>query len=65
MASISSKEHYDMMEFFEKSFKGRWRLDRETDKAMWARGAIYQHGEANAAFLAFRQGVAYGKAIKE
>jgi hypothetical protein len=64
MANLLSTEHYAMMEFFERTMKGRWRLDRE-DKSMWAKGRIYQNGEANAAFLIFRQGVAYGESLSQ
>lgn len=63
--TLLSKDHYEMMAFFEQNFRGRFRLDREEDKALWAKGAVYQNGEANAAFIAFRHGVAYGKAISE
>ena len=58
--NIKSAEHYDLMEMFEKEFRGH-RLDRE-DKAMWPRGVVYQSGETNALFLAYRKGVSYGKA---
>lgn len=58
--TIKSQEHYDLIEMFDRLFKGH-RLDKES-KDMWARGYIYQNGETNALFLAFRQGVAYGTA---
>lgn len=58
--TLLSKDHYEMMTFFEKTFKGMFRMDREEDKGLWAKGCVYQHGEANAMFKAFRQGVAYG-----
>lgn len=60
--TLLSKDHYEMMTFFEKTFTN-FRLDREEDKTLWAKGNVYQNGEANVAFLAFRHGVAYGKAI--
>ena len=58
--TITSKEHYDMIAMFERSFPGH-RFDKE-DKALWAKGYVYQNGETNNLFLAFRQGVAYGLA---
>jgi hypothetical protein len=60
--ALLQKDHYEMIGFFEKTFKGIGRFDKE-DKSMWARGHIYQHGEVNKAFLMFRQGVAYGKSM--
>lgn len=56
-----SKEHYDLMESFEREHRGH-RLDRE-DKGMWAKGHLYQAGDTNALFIAYRQGYALGKAI--
>lgn len=58
--TITSKEHYDLIEMFEREFKG-YRLDRE-DKSFWAKGNVYQSGETNALFLAYRRGFAYGQA---
>lgn len=62
--TITSKEHYELIEFFERTFKGQLRLDKE-DKSMWPKGIIYQNGDANRLFKAFREGVAYGKAVAE
>lgn len=62
MLTLSSKGHYEMMAQFEKQFKGN-RLDREA-KEMWEKGRVYQSGETNNLFLAFRQGVAYGMFIQ-
>ena len=59
--SIGTKEHLDMMAMFERIFSDR-RLDKE-DRALWSRGNVYQNGDVNQLFLAFRQGVAYGSAI--
>lgn len=61
--TLFSKDHYVMVEFFDRTFKGQFRLDKE-DKSMWDKGHIYQNAEANLAFLAFRQGVAYGIATQ-
>jgi len=57
--SLLSKEHYEMIEFFDRTFKGQFRLDKE-DKSMWAKGVIYQNDDANRLFKAFREGAAYG-----
>lgn len=57
--SITSKEHYELMEMFERIYGGE-RLDRER-KENWMRGYVYQNGETNKLFIAFREGVAYGK----
>jgi uncharacterized membrane protein len=59
--TLISKEHYDLIAMFEKIYAGEFRLDKE-DKSMWSKGFIYQHGDANRMFKAFRHGVAYGKA---
>jgi len=59
-APILSREHYELMEMFERQFKGH-RLDKE-DKSYWPRGNVYQSGETNNLFLAYRLGFAYGKA---
>lgn len=58
---LLSQEHYDLMAQFERQFKGSFRLDKE-DKAQWPKGHVYQNGDANNAFLAFRRGYAFGKA---
>ena len=58
--TLTSKDHYEMIAFFDHQFK-HLRLDKEP-KEMWSKGNIYQNGETNKLFLAFRQGVAYGKA---
>lgn len=56
---LGSKEHYELMYQFEKEFK-HLRLDRE-DKELWEKGNIYQSGETNNLFLAYRQGYSFGK----
>ncbi len=61
--TLNSKDHYDLIEYFERQFKGNFRLDKE-DKSMWPQGNVYQNGDANNAFLAFRHGYAYGRAIE-
>jgi len=58
---LHSKEHYDMMSEFEKTFK-RERLDKE-EKTLWTKGIIYQDEHVNKLFLAYRVGYALGKVI--
>ena len=59
---LKTQEHYDLMAQFEREFKG-YRLDRE-DKSLWAKGSVYQNGETNALFLAYRRGCAYGRSVE-
>jgi hypothetical protein len=61
--TLLSADHYEMMAFFERLYKGHLRLDRE-QKELWAKGCVYQHGETNFAFKAFRHGIAYGRATQ-
>lgn len=61
MPALKSKEHYEIMDQFERLFKGH-RMDRE-DKSLWPRGHIYQNGETNNLFIAFRHGFEFGRAI--
>lgn len=56
---LFSSEHYTLMAQFESEFQ-HYRLDRE-HKDLWAKGYIYQNGETNNLFLAYRKGYAYGK----
>lgn len=58
---LLSQEHYDLMAMFEREFHGA-RLDKE-DKSIWSRGHVYQNGETNNLFLAFRRGYALGQAV--
>jgi hypothetical protein len=58
---IKTKEHYDIIAMFERLFPGRF--DKE-DKALWVKGYVYQDGELNKLFIAFRHGVAFGKALE-
>jgi hypothetical protein len=57
--TLKSQEHIDIMAMFEREFKGI-RLDREA-KHEWAKGHIYQSGETNNLFLAYRRGYAFAK----
>lgn len=59
--ALFDKEHYDMLEVFEKTYRG-YRTDKE-DQSLWPKGRIYEHPELNLLFLAFRHGVAYGKTL--
>lgn len=64
--NIKTKEHYDVIEAFERAMPHMrftsGRLDKE-QKEMWSKGFIYQCGETNNLFLAFRHGVAHGKSV--
>lgn len=57
--TIGSNEHYEMLENFEKNFKGH-RLDRE-DMKLWVKSQFYENGETNALFLAYSIGYAFGR----
>lgn len=59
---LKDREHYDLMASFESEFGGSYRLDKEP-KELWPRGNVYQHGELNQLFLAYRRGYALAKAI--
>lgn len=60
---LLDKEHYEIIAAFEKAFPHEGRKDKE-DIAFWKKGRIYQNGEVNKLFLAFRYGVAYGAAVE-
>lgn len=57
--TLFSKEHYEVIEMFEKEFQGN-RFDKEP-KDIWSRGHIYQDGMVNMLFLAYRKGFAMGR----
>jgi hypothetical protein len=59
---LDTLEHIELMEMFEKTFKYE-RLDKE-DRSLWPRGIIYQNGQTNALFLAYRHGYALGKCVE-
>lgn len=61
--TLFSQGHYDLIAMFEREFTGL-RLDKE-DKALWSKGNIYQSGEANQLFLAYRKGFALAKASSQ
>ena len=56
---LMTKEHYDLMAQFEREFK-HFRLDKES-KEYWPSGNVYQDGQVNNIFLAYRRGYALGK----
>ena len=58
---IKDKEHYDLIKQFDKEYRGN-RLDKET-KDLWSKGCIYQDGEINNLFLAYRKGYSLRKSI--
>jgi hypothetical protein len=58
---LKTQEHYDLMAQFERQFSGR--MDRE-DKSLWVNQRIYQDGQTNELFLAFRHGYAFGKCVE-
>ena len=60
--TVTSKEHYEMMECFERFFKTEGRLDREP-KELWTKGNVYQDGSVNKLFLAFRHGISFQKSL--
>ena len=64
---ISDKEHYELMEQFEKDCKHlpyrSLRFDRDS-KEYWPKGQFYQHGDTNSAFLACRLGYSFGRAVE-
>ena len=59
---LNTKEHYDLMLQFEREFCP-WRIEEKEDKRWWAKGHIYQNGELNELFLAYRKGYALAKSI--
>lgn len=61
---LNTKEHADLITQFEREFK-HMRLDKEEDKALWRMGRIYQNGNTNDIFLAYRSGYAFGKVVCE
>lgn len=58
---IGSKEHYFIMQEFEKVYK-YYRLDKE-NKEMWSSGLIYQDGGVNKLYEAFILGYATGRLV--
>jgi hypothetical protein len=58
---LNTQEHADLVTQFERDVK--YGPFAKEERAQWARGYIYQNGEVNQRFLAYRMGYAYGKAL--
>lgn len=58
---LKSKEFYELMEQFEKTFTSG-RKDKES-KDIWQRGHVYQDGHVNNLFQAYLHGYAFGKVV--
>ncbi|WP_313413205.1 hypothetical protein [Sedimentibacter sp.] len=56
---VGTKEFYEILSNFEREFKDM-RLDRENE-SLWEMGQVYQNGETNKLYLAYRQGYALGR----
>ena len=59
--SIKGKEHHELLEQFERDFP-YCRKDKE-NKTLWTIGNVYQSGETNQLFLAYRKGYSLGKTV--
>jgi hypothetical protein len=57
---IKTQEHIDMLAMFEREYRGR--MDKER-KELWAMGRIYQDGQVNELFLAYRKGYALARSV--
>jgi hypothetical protein len=58
---IHTQEHIDLMRMFEREHTGH-RYDKEP-KNLWPQGVIYQDGQLNELFLAYRKGYALARAV--
>lgn len=58
---IKSKEHYDLINEFER-IHSNLRHDKE-GKFLWSKGLVYQSGDVNRLFIAFRNGYAVGRVV--
>jgi len=56
---VGTKEFDEILSSFERDFKGR-RLDKE-DRKLWKMGVVYQDGETNELYLAYRLGYSLGR----
>lgn len=64
MDGVFSKEQEELMAIFERTMKKYInRIDKEP-KELWSSRQIYQNGETNMAFIAFRMGYALGKVVE-
>lgn len=57
---LKSQEHIDLMAMFEREHHGR--MDKER-KDLWPMGRIYQDGQVNELFLAYRKGYALARCV--
>lgn len=57
---VKTQEHIDMMAMFEREFSGRKDKEREE---LWVMGRIYQDGQVNEQFLAYRKGYALARGV--
>lgn len=60
---LGTAEHYELMAQFERCFNLHLPTARKESKELWPKGYVYCHGPTNDAFLAFRHGYAYGRAV--
>ena len=59
---LLGSEHYAIMLQFEKDFYSM-RLDREKNTDLWKIGQVYENGETNKLFSAYRMGYSFSKFI--
>lgn len=60
--NIGSKEHYEILENFEKQFS-QYNLTREENKDLWKKGYVYANGETNKLYQGFLSGYAFARCI--
>ena len=57
---VGDREFYELIAMFDKEFKG-YRIDKES-RDYWRSGNVYQSGETNSLFIAYRKGYLFAKA---
>lgn len=57
---VGSKEHYNIIEQFEKTYYKHRRLDKEA-KEDWVRQIVYQDGMTNELYKAFIAGYSFAR----
>lgn len=60
---LITQEHYDLMDQFEKTYK-HLPMTREA-KEFWPKGHVYTNGQTNDAFIAYRHGYAFARALRQ
>lgn len=60
---LHTREHAELVEQFKRIYK-HLPLQHEA-KEMWAKGYVFANGVTNDAFLAFRHGYAFAKALHQ